>query len=306
MALLVVIAALSLAAAWLAAAILLPLWGQLLAVSPRFARWTPLACAIPLLVGGLLAVATLLPGDPHLEQALGCHCATSMPGWLHLCPMHPHHAAALLPAAGVLLALLLPGRLRQLIALRREPLGDGGDPVVTGLSQPTALVVGWLRPTVVIDQQLWEGLTPAERAAVLAHEQGHLARRDPLLLMAQRLMASVGPQAAGRSALRGWLRHAERQADAAAARAVGDPLVVAEALLRCARLGRAATPALSWHGGQVEARVHALLSGDPTGARTLPDVRVWDLVLLAVLCLAGLAALPWLHHQIEHLLNLSL
>ena len=83
--------------------------------------------------------------------------------------------------------------------------------------------------------------------------------------------------------------------------------MVAEALLRCARLGLTAPkPGLSWHGGQVEERVRALLSGTHTEAPALPDVRVWDLLLLASLGLIGLTSLPWLHHQLEHLLNLSL
>jgi hypothetical protein len=102
-----------------------------------------------------------------------------------------------------------------------------------------------------------------------------------------------------------WLQAAERAADAAAARAAGGGARVAEVLLRCARVARPAGGlALGWTGGGLEARVRALLAL-PAGAAA--DDRPPVHLLLGLLAPAlALAAAPWVHHQLEHLLNLHI
>ena len=60
--------------------------------------------------------------------------------------------------------------------------------VVSGLPTP-AFTVGWLRPRVYVDAALAGLLTADELAAVLAHEEAHVARRDPLRLSALRFLA---------------------------------------------------------------------------------------------------------------------
>jgi hypothetical protein len=304
----IILLTLGLLTAWGAAAVLLSGWSRLAERWPSLARWTPLVCILPLLAGGIVTLSALLPGDPHLEQLLSCHCATSMPSWLHLCPLHPGHSFQALPAAVLILGLLLPGRLRALAALAREPRGLGiQGAVFAELSAPTALLSGWLRPSLVIDRRLWAVLSETERAAVVAHEQGHLIRRDPLILMVMRVLVSFGPTTPGLRAVRAWLTHAETQADAAAVREVGDPLLVADALIRCARL-HTSRPALvpSWTGGRLEHRITRLLSMAAPPSAPRSDVGLVDTLVLGGLALVGLALSPWLHHQVEHLMNLSL
>lgn len=301
MTLLVVALALGLGSSWVTAATVFPIWSHLARVRPSLARRSALVAAVPLLAGATLVFASLLPGDPHLDTLIGCHCATSAPGWLHLCPLHPERAVGLLLPALVVLALLLPGRIRALATLATEPRGQGGTRFLD-LPRPAILLHGWLRPTLAVDRRLWAALSPTDRAAVLAHEHAHLARRDPLVLMALRLLVGVGPAEAGRALVRGWLDHAERMADARAADTIGDPIPVAEALLRCARLSEPRRLAIGWTGGRLEARVHALLDGAaPSG----PDLGRLDLLALVVAAVAALASAPWLHHHLEHLLNLS-
>lgn len=304
-----VVLALALGFAWVSAALLFPAWTAIARRSPWAARWTAAVSAVPVAIGLALVLSALLPGDPHANQLLGCHCHVSMPGWLHLCPVHPGSAAGMVPAAMVALALLLPGRLRAWSQLAREPLGDGSadGPVVVQLERPMALVVGWLRPTVVVDRGLWSGLTETERSAVLAHEQAHLTRRDPLVLMVLRALVSFGPPAAANAVVRAWLDRAETRADAVAARHVGDPLLVAEALIRCARLGvGSAAPAIGWTAGGIERRVQALLDHDDADSSDRPDLGLPDLAAALSLGVVGVLSTPWVHHQVEHLLNLSL
>lgn len=299
--------ALGMGTSWIVAAALHPLAGALIARWPSIGRYALAIAALPVLAGLAVAVAAVLPGDPHLGHGFGCHCAHSMPGWLHLCPAHPERAVALLPFAALVLLMLLPGRVRAWRDLLREPLGSGGgaEPVLLDLPRPTALLVGWLRPSLVVDPRLWDALALPEREALLAHERAHLVRRDPLVLAALLALVSFGPAAGGRALVRAWLDRAELCADALATREV-DPLALASALMRGARLGahtNSLAPSLT--GGSLERRVERLLVASSAPNASSGDVRAVD--TLGLVGFAGLTAacLPWLHHQVEHLLNLS-
>ncbi len=304
----VVVAAMFLGTAWALSTVVLRGWILVGRRHAELVRTAVLVAALPWLAGVAIALGALLPGDPHTGQVLACHCLESMPSWLHLCPVHPERAVVLaLPAAAVL-SLLLPGRVRALGRLLTEPLGRGGGqaPQLVDLDAPLALLHGWLRPTLVVDRGLWAVLAEDERSAVLAHERGHLRRRDPQVLMALRLLLVVAPPALARRVVRAWLDRAELRADAEAARVTGDPSGVAAALLRCARLGASAPRlSMSWTGGALERRVEALLASEAPARPERPDLGVADAVVLVALSAAGLLATPWIHHQIEHLLNLS-
>lgn len=303
-----VVAALSLATAWSAAGVVLSVWTALAGRWPSLARWALVVAAVPWVVGAVVAVAAVFPGDPHLGQMLSCHCSESMPSWLHLCPIHPGDAALLaLPATAVLL-VLVPGRVRALLTLAREPLGHGGgaQPVITVLEARVALLVGWLRPSLVVDRELWKSLSEPDRQALVAHEQAHLERRDPMTLMVLRSLLVVAPARMAHEAARAWLGRAEQAADSEAARMLGDPLQVAAALVRCGRMGRDASLALQWTGGSLEHRVHALLDRKTPAQPARPDAGLIDVAALVALAIVALAATPWIHHHVEHLINLSL
>src|SRR5439155_12889806 len=104
--------------------------------------------------------------------------------------------------------------------------------IVRGLPNP-AFTIGWLRPRVYVARELAGALPDAELNAVLAHEQAHVVRRDPLRLAALRFLACT----------LFWLPALRRLADdvtdeaeiAADDIAAGDqPLVLASAILRVA------------------------------------------------------------------------
>lgn len=297
--------AMALLAGWCTALLVFPIWNAMCDRWPSLARSSMLVASLPLAASTALVLAAIIPGDPHLGTLFGCHCTTSMPGWIHLCPIHPSGASELLRPGLLAVAALLPTRLRIWRSLARHPLGRGhGEVAILDLPHPTALLVGWWRPSVVVDRRLWDDLSPLHREVVIAHERAHLSRRDPLTLMLLRGLVSLGPTKTGDTLVRGWLNHAERSADAGAAEVVGDRLHVAEALLRCANLG---SPRLSlaWTGGQLEHRVAALLVAEARPTRARPDLSKIHGVLIVALGVVVLANTPWLHHQVEHLLNLS-
>ena len=167
---------------------------------------------------------------------------------------------------------------------------------------PHAFVVGLLTPRVYLSHGLLATLRPEELAPVLAHEQAHVCRRDPLV----RWIAGFGlswhlPGIA--AALQRQLRRThELAADADAAQAVGDRLRVAEALVRYARLQRApaGTP-VEFGQSDLAIRVQALLG--PVPAHAGPSA-AHLFGVSAALVLLGLGAAHSLHHIAQRLLSL--
>lgn len=53
------------------------------------------------------------------------------------------------------------------------------------------LVVGWLRPVILVPTATWSALTVAELRAVLAHELAHVRRHDPIVNAVQALVEAL-------------------------------------------------------------------------------------------------------------------
>jgi Zn-dependent protease with chaperone function len=134
-----------------------------------------------------------------------------------------------------------------------------------------AVTYGLIRPRILVSTGLAAALTPAEVRAVLAHEREHLRHRDPLRLLAARLVAAWGcylPAAgwlAGRAALRRELA-ADRAATGRAGRGV-----LAGALLKLAAMPACPAVAAASPAGDgrrsLEARVIQLEAGRPPQQR---------------------------------------
>ena len=114
-------------------------------------------------------------------------------------------------------------------------------------SFPIVAVVGLSRPKLVIAQSVVDACTGDELRAILAHEQGHLDRRDNL----RRLMMAATPDILAwlpisERHFAAWREAAEEAADDDAARAgVNGRLSLAAALVKVARLA-SGTPARQW------------------------------------------------------------
>ena len=131
-------------------------------------------------------------------------------------------------------------------------------------AEPLAYTVGLHRRVVVVSNSLLSHLGGAECAAILAHERAHVRGwHTALLTIARIVVRAFGSFPPARTATRQLVLGLESAADDAAARAIGDPLVVARALLRLAeRSGpRAPATALGATESDVVTRVRRLTEG---------------------------------------------
>ncbi len=161
---------------------------------------------------------------------------------------------------------------------------DRVDVVATG--EAFAVTHGLLRPRILLSTGLIDALDEAELAAVLVHERHHLRRRDPLRLLAARLLAGYGWYLpllrwwAQRLALRG-----ELAADQAATTRAG-VAAVAGALLKLADLPAPAVVAAVNPMGNLPDRI-AQLEGQRPARRTR---LAWLLAGATLANLGGLSA----------------
>jgi Zn-dependent protease with chaperone function len=269
----------------------------------------------PLLLGLVGLFAALLPSVLALRWPAHDHCLAHN-GHVHLCFLHPpahagNHASwvvlalalgwAAARAAGALVALLRAARVAaKCLDLRYDDALLGARVLPT--SAPLCMLVGLVRPAVVVSEGLLARVSAAELAVMLHHERAHAVRRDTLLrLLAYGATVSMWRPARARL-LRALTLSAEQSCDEAAGRAIGDRLQVAEVILEVERLLEPPPVALSGvaasFGGDVSARVEALLE-PPLPPGTL--ARPLTLLLLAVLGL--IAASEPLHHLTESLLG---
>lgn len=324
---LLVAAVTALLVAW-AAAVGLVLLARFVPFMVRLGRRPSTALRAALVLGpavlALLALLVILVPTPFSH----CHCFAHAGHHPHLCVYHPWLAFPLLRAALPVAALWLAFALwrcgpvlrdvvrgeRWAKRLRRIP-SEKLDGVQVRLVDDLALgafTVGMWRPTIVVDRQLWQGLEPVERRAVVHHEQAHVERRDALTLACLRLASAVLPWPAKGSWLRAWKAATETVCDRHAATKLQDATCVAMALVSVERLRATArasgvlAPALGIAAGTgLEARVRALLDDDGRSGAPLAN----DLLAVAI-ALSGVAALllVWpgstLHHAAESLLGL--
>jgi Zn-dependent protease with chaperone function len=178
---------------------------------------------------------------------------------------------------------------------------------------PVVTVVGLLRPRLYVAEQVLRALSDEELTVVVDHELAHVRARDNLRHLLLRgcpdLLAwtPFGGRLAG-----AWLAAAEEAADDRAARG-GSPrgLVLAEALLKVARLvpreRPALMPALALHNGDdLARRVERLLQPSPPAAEAARGRTAWLLAgLLLMTTLPFYApALRVVHALTERLLVL--
>lgn len=277
-----------------------------LAPRHRARLWLGLA-GLPWLVAVLSVGASFLP-------AMGIghdHCLAHAPHHPHLCPNHLGVAPGLVL---VVVALVSSLRLLHTLAslLRNVRLGEDTSESLAAASdvyagafvfpsdEPQAFVLGTLRPRI----HLSAGLLALGREIVepvLAHERVHAGRRD-LLWRTLYPVIAVGHLPTTTESLR--LRYCAAQemaADAEAAETLRDgSLKIAEALLVLARASRVRAPGISFTGGNLESRIHALLEGRRRFAAW--PARVLLLGTLLLPAVLG-ASHDLIHHGLETLLG---
>lgn len=278
--------------------------------------------AAPALVASALTLACFLPSLVGPLAWFGDHCSVHSDHHAHFCWTHPPPNAGsvfgwlVLSALGGLLATVLGAasvRFARHVRAARTLVGaaamemDSRGCVVVETAQPFALTVGIFRPRAVVSSGLANRMPSSLLDAVLAHERGHVERRDNLLKLAAATFATLHLRGV-RAAIRDDLALACEQAcDRNAAESVGDALLVADAILAAERImgGAPATATASAFssslgGPAITARIEALLetqTGHEAGSHKLV------VGTIAAALVALVAAVP-LHDAIETLVSL--
>ena len=155
----------------------------------------------------------------------------------------------------------------------------------TAISVP--MVVGWLRPVVLVPASVLTGLPPHQLAAVLAHELAHVRRHDYLVNLLQTVVETLlfyHPAVWWVSAQ--IRRERENCCDDLAVTVCGDRLGYARALANLEGLRAPASPlVLAASGGLLVERIRRL-----AGVPAHPPRRSWmaGVLALSLLPLAGL------------------
>ena len=213
-------------------------------------------------------------------------------------------------ARAVAVALATRRLLRRWMAGARPIALDGitAPAFVVEAEFPVVSVIGLLRPRVIVARRVLDACPKDELDAILAHEQGHLDRRDNL----RHALLAVAPDVLSWLPVSARVHHAWRDAtedaadDAADRLGAGGRLRLAQALVTVARLAPAGhdvrdLPATAlYRGGGVERRVRRLLGPAPTVARVSVAARVASGLAAAGLAAAALSTVQVLIEAAVH------
>ena len=196
-----------------------------------------------IVVGGVLGVPEILARLEWCERVLQAG---------HAAPAGVAIAAAVALAVGAIRGIVFEFRWHRSLESRTNAKGVE----ILDLAEPVAFSVPALG-TIIVSRGLLDVLAPAEQTAMFAHERCHLDRGHHRYLRVAGLAAAVVPILSGLAA---HVRFAtEREADEAAAQAVGDRLTVARAIVAAAIGEPIGGAALAMGDHAVTQRVEELL-----------------------------------------------
>lgn len=257
---------------------------------------------VPPVSAVVIVVLVLFPGVAGVLVPTHCHagvCGSHTPVYAASAAAVTLVAACsfLMLALMVMLGMGLRRARRRLGALRAltRPAGNAGYHLVE-----TNIVLAWCgglwRPSILLSRGLVERLDSTQLAAVLAHERAHVERLDNLrglLLQLATLAWPPGPRGAIR---RGLATDSEQACDLQAARAVGDPQLVIDALAVLDRQPASPAGSMAFGNGDTTLRAALLAAGPVAWAH---PARAWLAVLaqwlLLIVLLTGLThlAVEW-------------
>jgi Zn-dependent protease with chaperone function len=272
-------------------------------LEPRLATWLLTAATVALAACSTAALALLAGFAAARAPALAALGGYSLAVMRRADPI-PLAAGALaalaLTGAAVAVAVIFRNRARGLAESYRRAAGLPAESIVV---VPGSAIEAYALPgrpgRIVVSGRLLDRLDNGRRAALIAHEQAHLAGRHHLFASVARLAAAANPMLL--PVARSVEYTVERWADEHAAAVTGDRRLVAETIGQVALLatpGRRTAPVIAmgvvgqltqrvsvaW-AGPVPRRVAALLASPPRRRTVLVAASA------AVVLLAGISAL---------------
>ena len=222
-------------------------------------RLAPLAAAVA--AAGLAALAFLACEPPGSQETAG----------YSLLGMAAGGGGLLAAAAGQMTRAMLRSRRLVRAWTCSAPVTvlpeAGAQAWCIDMAFPLVAVVGLWRPSLVVARSVLDRCTPAELAAIVAHERAHVAARDNIKRLFMHATSGVfGSVVSRRESDWAWQDATEEAADDRALASGANRLDLANAMVTVARMGAAAPrcvlPAGSsfYRGGSVERRVRRLLA----------------------------------------------
>jgi|CXWL01.1.fsa_nt_gi Zn-dependent protease with chaperone function len=253
----------------------------------------------PWAIAWLLATLAFVPTALASSGWISDWCLSRNGGLVAACPMHgsatePDALAPMLALLSMLLGIVLLLRAGWLIRAaigisthlrlaRRRGLSVACVRVdVVASAQPLAFSLCLPTPRVVVSEQVVQNLSAAELRALVEHEFAHLARGDGYRSLVVALASLILLPGARLALRRAWNLAVEQSCDRYAAERT-DPLTLAEALLKFARLSAHSQASgsplvIAFDQADFRARITQLLQPDPCPA--IPRVRLrWWLAL---------------------------
>lgn len=189
---------------------------------------------------------------PSLLSRLGIpagHCHNHAERLPHICLTNPLLSGSetlpwyLVAVLTLLLASFLASQgahlhkvARLKAALRCADREGGADYNLVLWRKPAALTVGFWAPQVFISRTLAQALSPEQFQVILAHEQGHVRRRDPLRQYLGLALSVLHLSRTRQRILEDLTLATEQVCDQEAALETGDRLQVAETIVAVERL----------------------------------------------------------------------
>lgn len=151
-------------------------------------------------------------------------------------------------------------------------------PVLVSELVTVPMVIGVLRPLVLVPASVLSGLTPRQLELIIAHELEHVRRFDPVVNQLQCVVEAVFFFHPSVSAINRLVRQErEHRTDAAVARLAGGGRDYAAALSQLARVAFVSGPHVAANGGNLSNRVRRVL-----GAPEQPTAGLGGAIGLAV------------------------
>lgn len=186
-----------------------------------------------------------------------------------------------------------PGDLRLLASKLAYVLGvEPLPPVRESTLALVPMVVGLLRPMILLPTSVVTGLTPRQLELLLAHELAHVGRFDLIVNLLQGVGETLlffHPSVWAVSRVVRCER--EHCCDAVALSVATDPVLYAKTLHEVARLSSGPGFAMAASGGSLLDRIARILRGPPRGPAPHPAVALLPVAMAAIL-LGAAAATP--------------